>query len=64
MKLFQKSRKAAKLQDKDKTAKDAEMRRAMYTVGKTVGNRNPMSRGQGYNGDSKVAMLQMMRDDD
>ncbi len=61
MKLFKKEEQQ---HTKDKTVKDEEMRRTLYSIGRTVGNRNPMSRGQGYSGDSKVAVLQMMRDDD
>ena len=64
MKFFKKSKRKEQRQAKEQIAKNVEMRRAMYSVEKTVGNRNPMSRGQGYSGESKVAILQMMQDND
>ena len=64
MKLFKIFKEANSQKPKRQTAKDEEIRRAMYIAGKTVGNRNPMSRGQGYSGESKLAVLQMMQDDD
>ena len=64
MKLFKSLKNAEYKKSKTQTAKDEEIRRAMYIAGKTVGNRNPMSRGQGFSGESKLAVLQMMRDDD
>ena len=64
MKLFKRLKTEERRHEETNSEKDEEMRRAIYSAGKTISNRNPMSRGQGYSGESKAAILQMMRDDD
>ena len=46
------------------TKRDEKMTMALFTTAKCVSNRNPQSRGQGLSGESKAAILQMLRDDD
>ena len=36
----------------------------LFSTAKTVSNRNPQSRGQGLSGESKVALMQLLHDDD
>lgn len=36
---------------------------ALFTTAQTVSNRNPQSRGQGLSGESKVAILQLLQNE-
>ena len=52
-------RKKQKTNDKYK-----KMEIALFSYSKTVGNRNPQSRGQGISGENKVAILNLLNTDD
>lgn len=47
----------------DSVTQQKKMFTALFTTAKTVGNRNPQSRGQGLSGESKVAILQLLQDE-
>lgn len=47
----------------DSVPQQKKMFAALFSTAKTVGNRNPQSRGQGLSGESKVAILQLLQDE-
>ena len=49
--------------EKTKT-KQNKLFTTLFSTAKTVSNRNPLSRGQGLSGESKVAIMQLLYDEE
>lgn len=53
--------------DVESTPKKTQQKKlfmTLFSTAKTVSNRNPQSRGQGLSGESKVAIMQLLHDDE